>query len=62
MVGVVVKVGEGTVGVKVDAAVGVFVKVGVGVEAGGLPRIWSMVIEQADSRKTKIRRKNFFFI
>ena len=39
MVGVVVKVGEGTVGVKVGAAVGVFVKGGVGVGAGGLPRI-----------------------
>jgi hypothetical protein len=38
MVGVEVKVGEGTVGVKVGAVVGVFVGIMTGV-AGALPRI-----------------------
>ena len=61
MVGVEVKVGEGTVGVRVGTVVGVFVGIGIGV-TGVLPNISFIVIEQAESRKTKNRRIGIFFI
>jgi len=61
MVGVEVKVGEGTVGVRVGAIVGVFVGNGIGV-AGCLPNISSRVMEQAESKKTKSRRAVIFFM
>ena len=55
-VGVEVKVGVGTVGVKVGAFVGVFVNVGAGVEVGGTPKNCPTVMEQAESNTAKIRR------
>ena len=61
-VGVVVKVGVGTVGVKVGISVGVFVKVGVGVEVGGAPKNWPTVMEHAESNTAKISRMEFFFM
>jgi hypothetical protein len=51
-VGVEVKVGEGTVGVEVGAAVGVLVAGGAGGTVGCCPKISFTVIEQAESRRT----------
>jgi hypothetical protein len=62
MVGEAVNVGEGTVGVNVGARVGVFVNVGAGVNVGCLPRISSIVIEQAESNNTTNRKTGIFFM
>lgn len=61
-VGVEVKVGVGAVGVNVGESVGVFVNVGAAVGVGGAPRIWSTVVEQAESNKAKTRIMEIFFI
>ena len=62
MVGVVVKVGVGTVGVIVGISVGVFVNVGAAVEVGGTPKNWPIVMEQAESNMAKMRRMEIFFM
>jgi hypothetical protein len=61
-VGVEVKVGVGAVGVNVGESVGVFVNVGAVVGVGGAPRIWSTVVEQAESNKAKTKITEIFFI
>ena len=61
MVGVEVKVGEGTVGVEVGASVGVFVAGGTG-SVGCLPKISSAVMEQAESKKTTNSSRAIFFM
>jgi hypothetical protein len=63
MVGVTVKVGEGTVGVNVETIVGVFVKnVGTTVTVGCIPNKLLTVIEQAESNTAKIRSMEIFFM
>jgi hypothetical protein len=61
MVGVEVNVGVGTVGVRVGAVVGVFVKV-MGRAVGCVPKNSLTVMEQAESRVTKTRRREIFFM
>jgi hypothetical protein len=62
-VGVTVKVGVGTVGVKVDASVGVFVKnVEAAVAVTCIPKNSLTVMEQAESSTATISRMEFFFM
>lgn len=63
MVGVTVKVGEGTVGVSVGTSVAVFVKkVGTTVTVGGIPKNSLTDIEQAEINAATIRKINIFFM